>query len=170
MSFLTISFIIMISIFVSYVSFIMIKFGILPSISDSYYKLSTKLKPLFTLYCWGFALPAAIIGLTLSEGSPFQFLIFLAVSGIMFVGASPNFKYGMDKSVHTISAIIGVVFSQLFIISVFPDMWYVPVIFTVLSLLMFIFKKSVKEIWWIEIFAFTSICYTYGVKILELYS
>ena len=67
MQFLIATFTLMFSVFISYVSFIWIKYGILPSISDSWYHLPENLKVLFTLFCWGFALPAAIIGLTLSD-------------------------------------------------------------------------------------------------------
>jgi hypothetical protein len=167
MNYLDVAYYIMTGVFISYTALIIILFGILPSISDSWYKLSKKLKPLFTLFCWGFSVPAIIIGVTISEGSNFQFLIFLAGSGIAFVGAAPDFKSktGMDRKVHYAGALIGVIFSQLFIGLVFPQFWYVNLFFVTVSILMLLFKKRVEEILWIEIVAFLSICYVYGVKL-----
>lgn len=169
MGYIIYSFYIMLTIFVTYVGFIWIKYGILPSISYSYYELPKKLKPLFTLFCWGFALPVAIIGITLAEESIWQFLAFFASGGIMFVGTAPDFKSetGNDKIIHYVSALISVIFSQLYIALVFPEMIYVPIIFLLSSILLILFKRKVKEIWWIELFAFSSLCYTFALQIFQ---
>ena len=167
MDYLIYSFFTMLAVFVTYVGFIWAKYGILPSISDSYYHLPKQLKPLFTLFCWGFALPAAIIGFTLAEGSVWQFLMFFASGGIMFVGAAPDFKSetGMDRLVHYISAVVGVIFSQLYILLVFPEIFYIPLAFTIFSIIFLYFKNKVEEIWWIEILAFASICYAFALEL-----
>lgn len=170
MNYLIYLYLFMAGVFITYVSFIWIKYDILPSISASWDKLPKNQKHFFQFYCWGFALPALIIGFTLSEGSPYQFLMFFAGGGILFVGAAPDSFYNkLEKKVHMIGAYIGVITSQLFILLVFPHLWYVPTIFAILSVITLILKKSVNEIWWIEIFAFTSICYVFGVEISKLF-
>jgi len=165
MDFLLTAYLIMTATFFSYVAFIWKRFGILPSISDSYYHLSKNEKPLFTFFCWGFSLPAAIIGFTLSETSIFQFLMFFVAAGIMFVGASPDFKNGMDKTVHSISAYVGVITGHLFIFFTFKELWFILPSFIIFSLL-FLFNKNGKNaIWWIEIFTFLSISYAFLVNL-----
>lgn len=156
--------ILMTLVFFSYVLFIIIKYGILESISHSYYNLPSSLKFLFTFFCWGFSLPAAIIGFSLSEYSLFQFLIFWASSGIMFVGASPNFKLKLEGDIHNIAAYIGVVSSQLFIFLVFENLKFILPTFILISILLFLLKVK-NLIWWIEILAFLFILITFYLKI-----
>ena len=160
----------MVGIFYSYVGYIWVKYGILPSISDSWYELPDKQKPLFTLFCWGFALPAAIIGFTLSQGSPFQFLMFFASAGILFVGAAPDFKEksGLDRKIHYIAAITSVISSTIFQLIIFKDIWYIPTTFILGSLFMYLFRKRVHEIWWIETLTFTSFTITTGLMIYKI--
>jgi len=147
---------IMTLVFILYVTYIRIYFGKLPSISDSWYKL--KFKPLFTLFCWGFAIPAMLLGFELAENTPYQFIIFLAASGILFVGTAPDFKaeQGLDRKVHYIGALVGIIGILLYQYLVFTQYWYITLLFTVLMILSLIFKRKINEIFWIEIFAFSS--------------
>lgn len=138
----------MLSVFILYVGFIWLRYGIQPSISESYYVLPNKWKFLFTLFCWGFAVPAIIIGNTL--------LMFLAGSAIAFVGAAAAFKEKMTREVHLIGAYSGVLLSQ---IAIFVDfkMWYLNVAFVVFALYKFFIHKNYK-VWYVEIAAFLAIC------------
>lgn len=179
MEYLTYLFWTMLSVFVSYVAFIWIRYGVQRSISDSYYRLTEdpKMPPLlaqslFTLFCWGFAFPAMIIGLTLTD----NFLIFLATAGIMFVGVAAAFKGDkMTKEVHMIGAYGGVLFSQLSIAFDF-HMYYVNVIFIVGAVLLQILNivkiKKVSlvknPVWWQEILAFGAIIYVFGIALHKL--
>ena len=149
MDYKLVSFIIMLVTFISYVSFIWIKYGAQKSISMSYYSLSQNARPLFTLFCWFFAIPAIIIGETA--------LMFFAGAGIAFVGAACQIKEKFTKKVHVTAATIGIISSQLAIILNY-HMWYVTVVFVLLSLPFVIFSKN-HRIWWTEIFAFISISY-----------
>jgi hypothetical protein len=153
-------FITMVSVFVTYVSFIIYKYGILKSISQSYYELPEKYKPIFTLAMWGFAFPAMIIG------TPLTGLMFFAAAGIMFVGAAAPFLEKITKPVHMIGAGSGVLFSQLAISLVF-GMWYITLGFVIASSLLLLFRKQInyKHIWWIEVLAFTLICISLGIYI-----
>jgi hypothetical protein len=74
----------MLAVFFSYVGFIWKKYRVLVSISQSYYRLPKNLQILFTLFCWGFAFPAMIIG---SNG-----LMFFSGGAICFVGAAAAFQ------------------------------------------------------------------------------
>lgn len=158
---------IMVFVFFGYVTYLWAKYGILPSISDSWYELPDNKKWMFTIFCWGFSVPALILGLSLSNDNPFQFLIFLGASGIMFVGASPDFKKkdGLDHKVHRIGALTGVIANTLFLFFVFPQLWVVPTMFTILTTILFIKKQSVKEIWWIEVLSFLTYSTVIGIQL-----
>jgi len=144
----TFLFILMLTVFISYVTFVIISYGVQPSISESYYKLPQRLKFLFTLFCLLFAIPAIILGDNV--------LMFLAGSGIAFVGAAATFKDKMTYEVHMIGAYAGVLLSQ---ISIWYNyhMWYITIIFIILSGTLLLLKVK-NKIWWSEILAFLSIC------------
>ncbi len=150
---LTILFIFMILVFFGYVSFIWDNYGTLPSISDSYYFLPDNQKILFTAFCAAFAFPAMVLG-----GTP---LMFLAGTGIIFVGAAAQFKKPhLPKIVHYTGAVLGVLFSQL---SIYFDynMLYINIIFFTSAGIIFFLRKTIFKnfLWWIEMLAFTSIVY-----------
>lgn len=159
MDYILFSYILMLAVFIGYVGYIWSKYGVLKSISQSYYELPKNLQPLFTFFCWGFALPAIILG---SSG-----LMFLAGAGICFVGAAAAFQEQMTHEVHMVGAGIGVAASQL-AIAIQYGMWPVSVAFIGISLLLLLFRKQInfKHIWWIEIFAFLSICIVLGIKVI----
>jgi len=167
MTYTTVLFALMLIVFIGYVSFIWSKYGVLPSISESYYHLPEKLQPLFTFFCWGFALPAIILGSSL--------LMFFAGSGIVFVGGAAAFKEHVIETVHIASAMIGVILSQLAIFLQY-HMWPLNLIFLgiviTLTILNSIKNKNGKPIcpnktWWIEITAFLLICITLGINIFK---
>ena len=141
-------FILMITVFLSYTLFIGLKYGIQKSISDSYYRLPERFKFLFTLFTWGFAIPAIILGNNV--------LMFLAGSGIVFVGAAAAFKDKMTYEVHMIGAYSGVLLSQLAIYFNY-HLWGLNLLFIVPSLLFLGFNIK-NKIWWIECMAFFVIC------------
>lgn len=139
-------------IFVSYMSFIISKFGILPSISESYYKLEGGYKSLFSLFIFNMVIPVIIVG-----NNP---LMFLAGLFIAFVGAAPAFKEEFQKQVHDIGAYGG-------IITAFISLW-INFHLGYLSLILGLFfiyaiPKNMSEhwfngiknhIWWVEILSF----------------
>jgi hypothetical protein len=159
------AYILMLTVFISYVSWIWTKYGVLPSISDSYYHLPKKLQPLFTLFCWGFSLPAIILG---SSG-----LMFLAGSGIAFVGAAAAFKEKMTMEVHVIGAMTGVIAGQLAIWLQY-GLWPLNIAFLTIAVPLFLTRFIHKgkdgaalcpnRTWWIEIAAFLCICIALGMK------
>ena len=175
MNYLDYSFWIMLSVFVSYVAFIWIRYDVQKSISDSFYRLIEDPKmpnaigqSLFTFFCWGFAFPAIIIGVDLTD----NVLMFLAGSGICFVGAAAAFKGDkMTHNVHMIGAYSGVAFSQLAIAFLFK-MYYVNIVFILIAVLAQVFRKKLNynHVWWQEIAAFVSMLYVYAVKLYGLFA
>lgn len=150
----------MVTVFVGYVASIWSIYGVLPSISDSYYELPKKWNFLFTLALWGFAFPAMIIG------TPVTGLMFFATAGIMFVGAAAAFHQKLTRTVHIIGASLGMGLSQLAIATSF-GMWPITAVSAVLIGLILLFRKQLNynQVWWIEIVCFTAIGLTYGLYI-----
>lgn len=133
------------SIIFSYLVFVLFKFGIPRSISDTYYLLGR--------FGWLFQLALAATALTAvpmlidrsSEGT--QFLAFLACAGLLFVSAAPLFKLELEGKVHYTSAVVccaGLVLWQ-----VFNTSWIVPLVAFALVLIPMIRDK--KFTWWLEI-------------------
>lgn len=154
---MTILFFFMLTVFCIYVGYIWDKYGVLPTISDSWYYLPNNQKILFTFFCWAFGFPAIILGETS--------LMFLAGTGIMFVGAAPAFRENLTKNVHNVGATIGVIASQLSIYFDY-DLLYVNIIFLSIALIFLLFKKWIhNKVWWIEIAAFASIVYALAINL-----
>ena len=169
MNYLDYSFWIMLSVFVSYVAFIWIRYGIQKSISDSFYRLIEDPKvpnvigqSLFTFFCWGFAFPAIILGANFGS-----FLIPLAGGLICMVGVATAFKLKFEGILHTIAAIGGILLSQISIIFEFHNMYYVTILLAVYCLLIVIYKVQ-NKVFWIEIGSFLSICYLLGYQLYIL--
>jgi len=153
-------FITMVTIFVGYVATIWGLYGVLPSISDSYYQLPKKLNFIFTLALWGFAFPAMIIG------TPVTGLMFGACAGIMFVGAAAAFHQKVTKTVHIVGATMGMGLSQVAIATSF-GLWPITAVSVGLVGLIMLFRKQLKykHVWWIELVCFVAIGLTYGLYI-----
>jgi len=145
--------------FVSYVTFLLIKFKqILPSISESWYRLRDLggvWYSLFTFFCWLLAFP-----MFFQTNDTAPYLFFLSGVGLALVGTATMFREIDDKQqgrLHTIGATMG-------IIGALTAIWvergtYIPfAIFIVLSLILSLLKVK-NKIWWIEMVAFVSILY-----------
>lgn len=135
-------------VFLSYVGFIIRKYGVLESISDSWYSLPQSLNFLFTLFTWGIGIPILFYG---------NVWFFLAGIGLSFVGAATRFKslFSFTKQVHYTGAVIGI-FSTLIGITVMYKTFIPLVTFTSIALLLQVFKIR-NTIWWQEIVAFVTI-------------
>lgn len=149
--------------FVTYVGYIIYNFGIQPSISESYYRLAQNKKMLFTLFCYGIAFPAMMLGVILAT----SMLMFLAGACIALVGATSRFKSAITKEFHIMGAILGIGFAMLSIIFDF-HMWYVAVAFLLSTAFILLFHKRIfndNNLWWIEKAAFAAIIYVLGIWI-----
>jgi hypothetical protein len=158
MNLVTISIIIATTIFVAYNVVSLAFFDIPKSLSMTYYLWKNKCNRgwLFCLMMYivvAFMMPAWI---TMSEGSNFQFLAFLAPAGILFVGSAPAFlSSDLENMVHQVSAYLAAAFSLLWIVLVTPYWWIILVWVGIIIALSF-FTKSVKTsyIYWLEMVAF----------------
>ena len=129
-----------VTIFGSYILFLYIRFGVLPSISESYYRLG-KMNWLFTLFTWSLA--ATII----SNSTP---LFFLSGACLAFVGAANAFKESMTSTVHYIGA-GGSIIASMAAFYFDYGLWW-PALFALVGSGLLVIVKN--RIWWIEIYCF----------------
>ena len=160
MTLTTISIIVATAIYVAYNAFSLAIFGVPESLSNTYYLYKEKWNKGW-LFCLMMYLVVALMmpaWITLSEGSNFQFLAFLAPASIAFVGTAPRFKDGdLENKVHTISAIIAAACSLLWVAMVTPY-WWVMLIWLGFIALAAILTSSYKTAYtyWLEQVAFLS--------------
>ena len=159
MTLVTVSIIIATLIFVVYNIPTLIAFNVPKSLSMTYYlwqELNSKMKFAFPLMMYlvvAFMMPAWI---TMSEGSTWQFLSFLAPASILFVGTAPAFKSSdLENAVHQVSAYLAAAFSIAWICLVTPFWWIVLIWLGVIALCSII-TSSYKSglIYWLEMVAF----------------
>lgn len=133
------------SIIFSYLVFVLFKFGIPRSISDTYYLLGK--------YGWLFQLALAATALTAvpmlidRSTEDTRFLAFLACAGLLFVSAAPLFKLELEGKVHYTSAVICCVCLVLW--QVFNTSWIVPLV--AFGLVLIPMLRDKKCTWWLEI-------------------
>lgn len=158
MTLTTISIIVATVIYVAYNAIAIAIFGIPESLSNTYYlwKERNGKGYLFCLIMYAvvaFMMPA---WLTLSEGSTFQFLAFLAPMSIAFVGTAPRFKNDKQEgNVHSISAVIAAACSLAWVALVTPFWWLILIWFyTVASLSLFTSSYKTCIVYWLEQVAF----------------
>ena len=148
-------------LFAIYNIIVLMLFGVPKSLSMTYYLFKSRQNSLkimfptmivllciFLIPCW----------LTLSEGSNFQFLSFLAPAALMFVGFTPTFNDAdMHKMIHDIAAYSCAVFALLWIILV-TSYWYIILIVFILISIIAIATKTWKTCYtyWLEIVVFIS--------------
>lgn len=139
-------------IFLSYIGFVVYRFGVLPSISESWHRLEPLRKSyLFTLFCWSLSI------LMLFQTNETTAWFFASGAGLALVGAATMFKSGgvyTDK-VHYAGAVIGIQ-STLIGLGVEYDNWIPMVVFIGISVTLGAFKIQ-NKIWWTEIVAFICI-------------
>lgn len=125
------------ALFTSYILYIVYKVGILPSISDSWYKLGE----VFTYFC-------VLLGVTQMLHN--DFYLFLSGVSLWLVGVAAAFKNDkVTKILHYNGAVLAIGFALVYLIH---HNIYWPCFAIVLSC--FIPKN---RIWWVELTAFYSI-------------
>ncbi len=142
-------------VFALYIIIILKTFGVLPSISDSYYALRKHNISLpFTLFCWGTAFPLMIYWIELLHND-WNFLPFIACGGLLFVGASPAFKdLELERKVHSISAIICTIAAYTW--TFLYGSIFLGINFILLSIILYFILKR-NKIYWLELIAFINI-------------
>ena len=142
-------------VFVLYTVIILKTFGVLPSISDSYYALRKhNILSLFTFFCWGTAFPLMIYWIELLPND-LDFLPFIACGGLLFVGASPAFRdLELERKVHSISAIICAIAAYTW--TFLYGSIFLGINFILLSIVLYFILKR-NKIYWLELIAFANI-------------
>lgn len=147
-------------IFLTYIIFIVNKFGIIHSISESWYKLEDKLKPLFTFFCWGIGFPMIWQMKSMLTGvmELSDIFFFLSLIGFIFVGAAAMFKSkgAYTNIIHYAGSVVGI-FSALIGLGIQYNLWillYIGIPLGVIILLLSKFTSKIKHpIFWLEILA-----------------
>lgn len=91
--------------------------GIPYSISATFYSLTHKWWFGITMVLTAGLLMPAILEVTPES---YQFTAFLACVGMIMTGAAPHFKEGTEKKVHTVGAVLCLLFSQVWVALTFP--------------------------------------------------
>ena len=160
MTLTTISIIVATAIYVAYNAFSLAIFGVPESLSNTYYLYKEKWNKGW-LFCLMMYLVVALMmpaWISLSEGSNFQFLAFLAPASIMFVGTAPRFKDSqLESRVHTISAVIAAACSLAWVALLTPY-WWVMLIWLGFIAGVSVLTSSYKTayVYWLEQVAFGS--------------
>ena len=160
MTLTTISIIAATAIYLAYNAICVALFSIPESLSNTYYLWREKNGKgwLFCLMMYAVVALMMPAWISLSEGSNFQFLAFLAPASIAFVGTAPKFKDSqLESRVHTVSAIIAAACSLLWVALVTPY-WWVMLIWLGFIALAAILTSSYKTAYtyWLETIAFGS--------------
>lgn len=134
----------------SYIVGCIVAFGDIPeSVSDTFYKLQHKHH--FLVAMWGGAIALLPPMLETSTESS-QFLAFLAMTGMIMVGAAPNFKDKWERKIHVTGASMLLICSLLWCAISQP--------FTLFSLiipLVSLFRDNKNQLFWLEIATMLSI-------------
>lgn len=160
MTLTTISIIAATAIYLAYNAICLALFSIPESLSNTYYLWKEK-NGKGWLFCLMMYLVVALMmpaWISLSEGSNFQFLAFLAPASIAFVGTAPRFKDGgLENKVHTVSAIIAAAFALAWVALVTPYGWIMLIWCSLIggaSVLTSSYKTCL--VYWLEQVAFLS--------------
>ena len=157
MTLTTISIIVATCIYVVYNAIAIAIFGVPESLSNTYYLWKEK-NGKGWMFCLMMYLVVALMmpaWITISEGSNFQFLAFLAPASLMFVGTAPRFKdLSLENKVHTYSAYLAAACSLLWVGLITPYWWVILIWLGLISGVLSITKTYSCLIYWLETIAF----------------
>ena len=134
------------TIFTLYIIGVMVVYGILPSISDSYYHIPQAYKLIFSFALIGFAFPIVMFDN--------KVLNFIAGGLICFVAVSPDFHLVYEGDIHYACAVGGVVFGMLSLWINYKG-WKYVVAFILLAVSVILTLPNAT--WWVEVLAFYTI-------------
>lgn len=157
-------------IIASYTAAVCIKVkGIPYSISATFYALEHK-----WLFCATMIITAGLLMPAILQKTPesYQFTAFLACVGMIMVGAAPHFKEGLEKKIHTVGAVLCLLFSQVLVLLTCPWLLLLWLGYLAYTLVMMIKKWNgnligsfilTKPMFWVEI---TALITTYITALL----
>ena len=134
---------------VAYLIVTIMTFGIPKSISETHYLWKSKgWDYLFTFVMWTVGVPILIYWVSVSPKN-LQFLPFLSISGMCFVGAACAFKETLTSTVHYTSAGVWAAFATLYFVLVHDWVAISAGVVTFVLMAMFIGRKHFT--FWAEI-------------------
>ena len=137
-----------------YLIWIQIKYGSLPSISESYYELIKEKRSygvIFTFFLWGVSMPLLLIA-GIIDSSWF----FISGTGFAFVGVASAFKSKkMTEIIHNVGAITGYISALIGLLVTYGMI--APLMTAVSGTFLIILAGLKDKIYWIEVFGFLSI-------------
>lgn len=143
-------------VFTAYLIFIIIKYGIQPSISQSYYKL--KRKWLFSVVMSSTGLPIITLSLLQDNFWFAEISLFAAGLSLILVGIAPAFRYNkIEEILHSIFAFGSVAFGYSALM--FYDIASISLtFFSALICYYWMKRKTDNYVWLSECVAFYMIC------------
>jgi hypothetical protein len=152
-------------IFCTYIGAILAVYGIPASVSETFYLLPKGKRWLFTVFCWS----VSIIVAPWLDVSPetWQFLAFLSVGGLCFVGTAAQFLDDFVAKIHYTGAGVCVVASQLWIFIV-AGLWWLSLacLLAAGSACFILWRRAIRKVgrpqfanivFWAEMWAFVSL-------------
>lgn len=145
----------LITLFVGYVGIVTMKYGVLHSISRSFYTLRT-----FNKGGWFrammFTSGLLLILIAAFAGSPFSWLLYLSGIGAILTGAAAMYYKEITGKVHYIASgtmLVGAIFFLSFVFS--PAIWVI----TLLGLFIVVYFRNTmpNPVYWYEVYAFSSV-------------
>ena len=148
-------------VFLFYVIGIVERYGVLESISESWYKLPLAYKGLFTLFTWGLGIPMFFYG---------PLPLFLSGVGLVFVGTATRFKMkeSYTRTIHFSGAVAGVLIPLLYF-GICYDMWWLFHLQFWVSAVIYAHDRIENSIWWIEILGFITVMIGMYLILPEMY-
>ena len=144
-----------------------LKYGILETISKSYFALGVKSmkRHYFTAIMWAMALPFAFILATL-EGAPWYSVLalFLCTTSLSILGTAGNYRKDLIGMMHNIGALGSIVFGFLSVVLI----WHSYIIIGVTLLLIGALQiwKPKNVVYWQEVVSIYGIAFGILFKIL----
>lgn len=147
---------------ITYTIYIVSKYGVQESFSDSYYALENDKEgkgKLFGITMIIMTFSFAIAMLSLTAGYWWQFIGFLAIAPIGFVGVAAAFREGgLTKKVHMANAKMAAVFSLVWVLAVGIDITAIAYLSIPISIALFLAAWGLDDwrnkVWWAEYVCF----------------
>ena len=166
-----VTFFLAVLILLSYTIFLIVKFGVLPSFSDSWYKLKELgFGWVFQVVLGSVAMLMLVTMVDLTFGQWWQFVSFFVAAPLLFVAAAPDFKTGgLATNTHKYAAILSGIASIAWVLlastSIAPNTWINIPIMAVIMGLCWLANKRQNGLWWAEYASFEWLMLSVGVAI-----
>lgn len=149
-------FTISLTVFLAYIFTSILLFGVPISLSQTYYLFERRKKGLgamFTSFMWMTGFPLLIIWIDVLQND-WDFLPFVAVASLMFVGTATAYRVTMTREVHLLSALLSALSSVLWSV-LYGSIGHLIVI--ILLTLIIVMYNNKNRVFWLEMGAFTNI-------------